>query len=88
MDQLPKVDPNPQRFPESNFIKFDDYWDGVMSYKSFGYSFSKVDPSRYICSDSEGNILSKPVDEYKSGDDGCDGSNAIDLCGPKIGFFK
>ena len=46
-----------QRFPDTDFVKFDELFDGTLSYKSFNYAFSKVDSSHYICTtDDEGNF--------------------------------
>ena len=56
-------DPGAQRFPETNFVKFDDLWTGKLSRKSFGYGFSKVNPDNYICT-SDGHYYSRPIDKY------------------------
>lgn len=66
IDQQLPIDPNPQRFPEPNFIKFDEIWEGTMSYNSFRNSFSKVDPSSYICTDDQGQIWRKKLSSYQS----------------------
>ena len=42
-----------QRFPKEDFVKFDEIWDGTLSYNSFGYSFSHVNPDHYICTSSD-----------------------------------
>jgi hypothetical protein len=49
------ADEGSQRFPEPNFVKFDNLWDGTLSRKTIGNAFSKIDgfEDYYICTSSE-----------------------------------
>ena len=38
-----------QRFPDYNFVKYEELLDGKLSYKRFSNGFSVVTPEMYIC---------------------------------------
>lgn len=60
-----------QRFPKEDFVKFDEIWDGTLSYNSFGYSFSHVNPDHYICTSSDettkDHVFKTPISNYTDG---------------------
>ena len=62
----PVPDESGQTFPNGNFVKFDELWDGTLSRKSFSYQFSKINPDHYICTDNEGQIWKTPLDRFSS----------------------
>lgn len=67
------ADEGSQRFPEPNFVKFDNLWDGTLSRKTIGNAFSKIDgfEDYYICTsseeDSKGQIMKTPFINYQDG---------------------
>ena len=62
----PSGDPGAQRFPEHDFVTFDDLWNGKLSYKSFSSSFSVTDPDYYLCT-KNGEYYKRKVTEYYIG---------------------
>ena len=67
VDHPIEVDMNPQRFPESKFVTFDELFDGTLSYTRGPSTFSRVNPACYICYDK--GYWCKDIDSYESEDD-------------------
>ena len=72
-----------QVFPDNDFLKFDDVWNGKLSSKSFNPTFSAVNPNQYMCTarknpdgtdlpDGEFVLYRNDIDNYKIVEDsGC-----------------
>ena len=52
-------DPGAQRFPNHNFVKLSNLYDGTLKTKSFKNEFSKKDPNYYICTNEDGEYFKR-----------------------------